>query len=110
MVPAGKQPCLWRDTSAPQSAVACSHSVRGGTSLRPLRTPLFFSALRDSTSWGVLRLSLRSAGYGWDFIPIGQHVPCGESSQWGDYHLREAALTVQRMAEGKAPYRFDGPV
>jgi len=29
--------------------------------------------------------------------------PCGESSMWGDYHLREACLYVQRLAEN-GPY------
>jgi hypothetical protein len=47
---------------------------------------------------------------GWDFIPSGHKVPCGESSQWGDYHLREAALLVERQARNGVPYRFDGPV
>jgi hypothetical protein len=27
-------------------------------------------------------------------------VPRGESSQWGDYHAREVALYVMRLAEG----------
>ena len=39
----------------------------------------------------------------WDYIPPGQKVPCGESSLWGDYHLREVALYVQRIAN-KQPY------
>jgi len=40
---------------------------------------------------------------GWDHVPPGSRIPHGESSQWGDYHLREAALYVKRLAEG-APY------
>jgi unsaturated chondroitin disaccharide hydrolase len=36
-------------------------------------------------------------------------VPCGESSQWGDYHFRELALYVQRLAAGGPYYRFFGP-
>ena len=36
-------------------------------------------------------------------MPEGQAVACGESSMWGDYHMREAALLVKRLAEG-APY------
>jgi hypothetical protein len=38
---------------------------------------------------------------GWDHVPEGARVPRGESSQWGDYHVREAALYVKRLAEGK---------
>jgi hypothetical protein len=36
----------------------------------------------------------------WDHVPPGSTIPRGESSQWGDYHAREAALLVQRMAAG----------
>ena len=39
----------------------------------------------------------------WDHVPQGASTPRGESSQWGDYHAREAALYVKRLAEG-APY------
>jgi unsaturated chondroitin disaccharide hydrolase len=45
---------------------------------------------------------------GWDNIPDGQTVPCGESCMWGDYHLRELALMVQRELDGRQPYRFFG--
>jgi hypothetical protein len=46
---------------------------------------------------------------GWDHVPAGARTPRGESCQWGDYHLREAALYVQRLAAG-APYlTFFGP-
>jgi unsaturated chondroitin disaccharide hydrolase len=40
---------------------------------------------------------------GWDYVPPGRKVPCGESSMWGDYHAREAAIYVQRIAR-KQPY------
>jgi len=40
---------------------------------------------------------------GWDYMAPGQMVPNGESSMWGDYHLRELALMILREAEGK-PY------
>jgi hypothetical protein len=39
---------------------------------------------------------------GWDHIPAGARTPRGESSMWGDYHAREAALYVQRLCSG--PY------
>jgi unsaturated chondroitin disaccharide hydrolase len=38
---------------------------------------------------------------GWDYVPPGRKVPCGESSMWGDYHARELALMLKREAEGK---------
>jgi hypothetical protein len=43
---------------------------------------------------------------GWDYIPPGRTVPCGESTMWGDYHARELALLVKRMAAGRPYYRF----
>jgi hypothetical protein len=43
---------------------------------------------------------------GWDYVPEGKKVPCGESTMWGDYHAREVALLIQRMGEGKQYYSF----
>ncbi len=34
----------------------------------------------------------------WDHVPAGRQVACGEATMWGDYHLREVALYVQRLA------------
>ncbi|MDZ7638240.1 MAG: glycosyl hydrolase [Bryobacterales bacterium] len=52
---------------------------------------------------GLLLHSVYHRPNGWDHVPEGQTIPCGESSMWGDYHLREAALYTQRLAEQK-PY------
>jgi rhamnogalacturonyl hydrolase YesR len=57
----------------------------------------------DPKHQGLLLHSVYHRPNGWDHIPPGQKVPCGESCMWGDYHLREAALLVQRMAQGN-PY------
>jgi hypothetical protein len=59
---------------------------------------------------GLLLHSIYHRPNGWDFVPEGSSIPCGESSQWGDYHLREAALYVRRLATGQ-PYLtfFAGP-
>jgi unsaturated chondroitin disaccharide hydrolase len=40
---------------------------------------------------------------GWDFVPRGRKIPCGESAMWGDYHTMELVLLVKREAE-TAPY------
>ncbi len=55
---------------------------------------------------GLLLHSVYHQPNGWDYIPEGRKVPCGESSMWGDYHVREAALYVQRIAEGKSYLKF----
>jgi hypothetical protein len=52
---------------------------------------------------GLILHSVYHRPNGWDHIPRGQKVPCGESSMWGDYHAREAALYVQRAA-AEGPY------
>lgn len=57
----------------------------------------------DPNHQGLLLHSVYHRPNGWDYIPDGQKVPCGESSMWGDYHLRELALYIQRVATG-APY------
>ncbi|MCL4840554.1 MAG: glycoside hydrolase family 88 protein [Bryobacteraceae bacterium] len=58
---------------------------------------------KDPDHQGLLLHSVYHRPNGWDFVPEGRNVPCGESSMWGDYHLREAALYVQRLANGD-PY------
>lgn len=57
---------------------------------------------------GLLLHSVYHRPNGWDFIPPGRKIPCGESSMWGDYHLRELALIIQRRAEEKSEYTFFG--
>lgn len=57
----------------------------------------------DPKHQGLLLHSVYHRPNGWDHIPAGRKVPCGESCMWGDYHLREAAMLVQRMAQAK-PY------
>ena len=52
---------------------------------------------------GLLLHSVYHRPNGWDYIPRGRRIPCGESSMWGDYHARELALLIQRMAL-KEPY------
>ncbi len=52
---------------------------------------------------GLILHSVYHRPNGWDRIPPGRRVPCDESSMWGDYHAREAALLVERLA-GDGPY------
>jgi hypothetical protein len=52
---------------------------------------------------GLLLHSVYHRPNGWDYIAAGQKVPNGESSMWGDYHLRELGLMILREARG-LPY------
>lgn len=42
----------------------------------------------------------------WDHIPNGASVAQGESSMWGDYHIREVALYVQKLINKEPYYTF----
>jgi hypothetical protein len=63
----------------------------------------------DESHQGLLLHSVYHRPNGWDHVPAGRQVPSGESSMWGDYHLRELALHVQRLATGAPYYTFFGP-
>ncbi len=50
---------------------------------------------------GILLHSVYHRPNGWDHIPEGRKVPCGESSMWGDYHMTELCYTVHRLNRGE---------
>ena len=60
----------------------------------------------DRKHQGILLHSVYHHPNGWDHIPKGQKVPCGESSMWGDYHMMELAVMLQREANGKPSQNF----
>jgi unsaturated chondroitin disaccharide hydrolase len=62
----------------------------------------------DINHQGLLLHSVYHRPNGWDYIPEGRKVPCGESSMWGDYHAREVALYLQRVMENKSYLTFFG--
>jgi len=64
-----------------------------------------YLSLKDDHQ-GLLLHSVYHRPNGWDNIPEGQKVPCDESCMWGDYHLRETALLVQRMLNQESYYHF----
>jgi unsaturated chondroitin disaccharide hydrolase len=64
---------------------------------------------QDPQHQGLLLHSVYHWPNRWDYVPPGASVPRGESSQWGDYHAREAALYVKRLAEGGPYHAFFGP-
>jgi unsaturated chondroitin disaccharide hydrolase len=55
---------------------------------------------------GLILHSIYHRPNGWDHVPKGHQVPSGESSMWGDYHARELALLILRMAKGGHAYDF----
>ncbi|MDR3437485.1 hypothetical protein [Telmatospirillum sp.] len=57
----------------------------------------------DEAHQGLVLHSQYHRPNGWDYVPEGRKIPFGEATMWGDYHMREVALYVQRLAEG-GPY------
>jgi hypothetical protein len=55
----------------------------------------------DRKHQGLLLHSVYHRPNGWDYVPPGRKVPCGESCLWGDYHAMELALLIARLAAGK---------
>jgi unsaturated chondroitin disaccharide hydrolase len=109
------------DSSA--AAVACQGLTRFGSWLRAQGEPdgerylgaglQILSRLLEEpylstaeSHQGLLLHSVYHRPNGWDHVPAGRAIPCGESSMWGDYHLREAALHAQRLAGGGLPLMF----
>lgn len=60
----------------------------------------------DPNHQGLLLHSVYHWPNGWDYVPEGATIPYGESSMWGDYHLREAALYVQKLINKEPYYTF----
>lgn len=63
----------------------------------------------DAAHQGLILHSVYHRPNGWDYVPPGAKVPCGESSMWGDYHARELALLIQREARGASYLTFFDP-
>ncbi|HEX6684145.1 MAG TPA: hypothetical protein VF062_15180 [Candidatus Limnocylindrales bacterium] len=62
----------------------------------------------DPEHQGLILHSVYHRPNGWDHVPAGQRVPNGESSMWGDYHARELALYLGRIARDEPYYNFFG--
>jgi unsaturated chondroitin disaccharide hydrolase len=60
----------------------------------------------DPSHDGLILHSVYHRPNGWDHIPAGKKIPCGESSMWGDYHARELGLLILRMAKNEPYYTF----
>jgi len=78
----------------------------GLTSLRALLQEPYLST--DDDHQGLLLHSIYHQPNGWDNVPQGCKIAAGESSQWGDYHIRELALYVHRLISQEPYYTFFG--
>jgi unsaturated chondroitin disaccharide hydrolase len=55
---------------------------------------------------GILLHSVYHWPNGWDHVPQGASIPQGESSMWGDYHIREVVLYLQKILRNEPYYSF----
>ena len=60
----------------------------------------------DDAHQGLVLHSIYHHPNGWDYIPEGSKIPCGESSMWGDYHARELMLLARRIIKNEPYYAF----
>jgi unsaturated chondroitin disaccharide hydrolase len=60
----------------------------------------------DPKHQGLLLHSVYHRPNGWDHVPEGQKVPCGESCMWGDYHLMELAVYLKRLAKNGIYHKY----
>ena len=123
------EPCnLWEPVDSSAAAIAAQALIRFGlyeqrhgkqaagrrylqaglTTARTLFSPPYLS--EDPAHQGLILHSVYHRPNGWDYVPANCNVPCGESSMWGDYHARELALIVQRLAEGEPLPTFFGSI
>ena len=83
-----------------------TYFTAGLTVARTLFAEPYLSA--DPRHEGLLLHTVYHRPNGWDHIPRGFNIPCGEAAMWGDYHLRELALYLLRLAGGKPYLTFFG--
>jgi len=90
---------LGRDTDA-----GARYWQAGLTVLKALFAEPYLNA--DEHHHGLVLHSIYHQPNGWDFVPEGSKIANGESSMWGDYHAREVALYVDRIASDAPYYTF----
>jgi unsaturated chondroitin disaccharide hydrolase len=76
----------------------------GLTVLRSLLEEPYIST--DPAHQGLLLHTVYHWPNRWDYVPKGAKIPYGESCMWGDYHIREAALYVQKLINEEPYYTF----
>ena len=88
---------LGRVLESTDPAAAQQYTLAGLTTLATLLAPPYLST--DPDHQGLLLHAVYHRPNGWDHVPEDSKIPRGESCLWGDYHLREAAVYVGRLAQ-----------
>lgn len=95
---------LGKYLQASDSSEAEKYWQAGLTVVRTLLNEPYISTNKDHE--GLLLHSVYHWPNHWDYVPEGAKVPYGESSMWGDYHIREVALYLQKMISKEPYYTF----
>ena len=96
--------CDWDATSASSSDEWPEDISRPALSVaKTLFSEPYLST--SETHQGLILHSIYHRPNGWDHVPGESKIPHGESSMWGDYHARELAHYIGKIADG-SDYRF----
>jgi unsaturated chondroitin disaccharide hydrolase len=87
-----------------KTAAATKYWQAGLTVLNTLLDEPYLSTKENHQ--GLLLHSIYHRPNGWDFIPKDSKIPNGESSMWGDYHIREVGLYLHRIINNEKYYTF----
>jgi hypothetical protein len=99
---------LGRYLEAKGDAAGKPTTAAGLTTARSLFAEPYLSS--DPQHEGLLLHTVYHRPNGWDHIPAGRKVPSGEAAMWGDYHLRELALYILRLAQNQPYLTFFGKI
>ena len=91
--------------AAKGDAEAKKYRQAGLTVMKTLLDTPYLS--EDKNHQGILLHSIYHQPNGWDNVPQGQKIACEESSMWGDYHMRESALYIEKLIKAEPYYKFD---
>jgi hypothetical protein len=92
---------LRKKGGAENNAAAVKYEKAGLVTTQALITDEYLAV--DPEHQGLLLHSIYHQPNGWDNRPDKNKAAYGESSMWGDYHLMELAVYLQRQIENK-PY------
>lgn len=84
-----------------QTDAADKYEQAGLTVVNTLLDEPYLSTKEDHQ--GLLLHTIYHQPNGWDYVPPGSKIAYGESCMWGDYHIRELCLYLQRQLN-MAPY------
>lgn len=87
-----------------QTDAADKYEQAGLTVVNTLLDEPYLSTAEDHQ--GLLLHTIYHQPNGWDYVPPGSKIANGEACMWGDYHIRELCLYLQRQLNMDTYYTF----